>query len=228
MTDQHIEPTTASAIATDDVYSLQEMGLLFDVVPEYEQWEEIGTTLFRVGRNANWWLGDWLVAGEQFYAEKAAQAIDMTGIGYDSISQMRWVAESIPMDERVSGVSWSLHRSAAAIKDGQLRTALLVQARDELMTHRQFDELVKSRLAAIETDEADDDGEGSKKKVEFEASTDSKEEPEGPTVSLSITATVVSGQRSNLEASVELVRSAWSRHLEDKGVVASFEVSPVG
>ena len=67
-----------------------------------------------VAQTVQWWIGDALNFGEQRYGEMYTQAIDETGLGYDAIRQMKWVASQYEMCTRVHNLSWTHHRAAAS------------------------------------------------------------------------------------------------------------------
>lgn len=53
----------------------------------YETWESLGRFFGQVGRSSYWWLGDWLIFGEDVYGEIAANAVDPTTASRYSLAE---------------------------------------------------------------------------------------------------------------------------------------------
>lgn len=70
-------------------------------------------------RRGQWWVGDWLNYGERAYGEKYAQAMDVTGLEYDTLSSYRWVAAEIEPCLRKQKLSWSHHKEVAALEPAE-------------------------------------------------------------------------------------------------------------
>ena len=77
--------------------------------------KSMGETLIRIDSAIQWWIGDWLNAGERIYGEMYAQALDETGASDETLRQYKWVAGKIEMCTRVHNVSWAVHRAIAAL-----------------------------------------------------------------------------------------------------------------
>jgi hypothetical protein len=78
----------------------------------FERWAGIGVTLQQMHKSINWWIGDWLRYGEDYFGEDAYQAVKLaTGRGDESLSQVTWVASRFPASTRVPELSWSHHRA---------------------------------------------------------------------------------------------------------------------
>ncbi len=81
----------------------------------FEQWADAGRQLQRMGRAVNWWLGDWILYGEQHYGEMYDQAIDLTGLEYETLKNVVWVARHVDRSRRRDSLSWSHHYEVAAL-----------------------------------------------------------------------------------------------------------------
>ncbi len=81
----------------------------------WEQWEAAGRELQRMGRAVNFWLADWVVYGEQHFGEMYSQAIDLTGLEYQTIATIVWVAKAVEPSRRRETLSWSHHEVVAAL-----------------------------------------------------------------------------------------------------------------
>ena len=61
-------------------------------------------------------LGDLIIQGKSLFGEEAYQAVEAMGISPESRMQYARVAERIPMERRVRGLSWSHHRAVAGLE----------------------------------------------------------------------------------------------------------------
>lgn len=90
----------------------------------YEEWEATGKTLQTIQGAVNWWIGDWLNAGETNYGDKYAQAIDLTGKSYETINQCKWVSKQYEFIKRLINLEWG-HHLVVAVLDLDERTDIL-------------------------------------------------------------------------------------------------------
>lgn len=81
----------------------------------YDSWSDIGRALAKLGNSNNWWLGDWLNAGEMTFGEMYAQAASDTGLKEEYLRQLKFVASRIPAKMRNPKLKWSHHRIIAQV-----------------------------------------------------------------------------------------------------------------
>jgi hypothetical protein len=99
----------------------------------FEEWEQVGVTLGRIGRARRWWIGDWVNHGERAYGEKYTLAIDATGYEYQTVANCAYVAKAIEPSRRREGLSWSHHAEVAALEPSE-QEAWLDRAQAEGLT----------------------------------------------------------------------------------------------
>jgi N6-adenosine-specific RNA methylase IME4 len=85
----------------------------------FERWEQVGETLGRIGRAHQWWIGDWINFGERAYGEKYAQAIEDTGLDYQTTANLAWVAGKVQSSWRQETLSWSHHQEVAKLEPAE-------------------------------------------------------------------------------------------------------------
>ena len=83
----------------------------------YEEWRDTLHAVSRIGKAAQFWIGDALKHGEQHFGEKFAQAATETGYSEESLRGMLWVSSRIPPSVRRPTLSWSHHQVAAGSED---------------------------------------------------------------------------------------------------------------
>lgn len=113
----------------------------------YEDWLRYGSRLGLAGRNANWWLGDWLRFGSARYGAKYAAASRVTGYDRQSLMNMVYVANRFEFSRRRENLSWSHHAELAAL-DPEAQDSWLERAGEDSMSVRDLrEELAASRTA---------------------------------------------------------------------------------
>lgn len=122
-----------SDIIKTDKVSLTSVGLTVVGTLGFDEWMELMSTLVRMETAFQFAIGDALLYGESKFGEKYSQAMDATGLSYQSLANMVWVSRHVPMSNRVDGVSWTHHRVIASVDPTDQRL-LLEMARDSSMS----------------------------------------------------------------------------------------------
>ncbi len=81
----------------------------------WDQWETAGVQLQRMGRAVNFWIGDWVRWGEAHYGDQYVQAIDLTGLDYQTVANVVSVSKRVSPERRRPGLSWSHHEVVASL-----------------------------------------------------------------------------------------------------------------
>lgn len=98
---------------------MTETAWLPSVAITYEQWEKAGRTLLRMGRAWQWWTGDWILYGEARFADSYAQAIELTGLEYQTIANVIAVCRSVEHSRRRENLSFAHHAEVSALQPSQ-------------------------------------------------------------------------------------------------------------
>ncbi|QES52558.1 hypothetical protein DEJ50_21175 [Streptomyces venezuelae] len=80
-----------------------------------DDWLNIGQALTATADSAVWWLGDWLVYGQDRFPERYRHAIDGTSLDYQTLRNYAWIARKFPPDRRRPGLSMQHHAEVAAM-----------------------------------------------------------------------------------------------------------------
>lgn len=119
---------------------------------DFKEWMKVGRTLADMQNSIPFWVGDWINYGEK-YGEKYSQGLALWDYGYQTLTNMAYVARCIPPEERIRGLSWTHHRHVASL-DLPERTQLLEKAQQEEWTSRQLQvEVAKAKLNDTEDEE---------------------------------------------------------------------------
>lgn len=98
---------------------VRQIGLSFPDEMPFDSWRELGSRVALVANCSAWWLGDWLLYGEQAYGDRYEQAIADTSLGYQTLRNYAWVARKFPMSRRRDTLSFGHHAEVAALLDDE-------------------------------------------------------------------------------------------------------------
>src|SRR5690349_19350253 len=64
----------------------------FDPLLPFGTWRELGIKIARFVNSSPWWLGDWLLFGRYKYGRRYREAIEATGLDYQTLRNYAVVA----------------------------------------------------------------------------------------------------------------------------------------
>ena len=123
---------TTSIIKTGNI-NLVPTGLTITRDISFDEWVDLMQTLVRLETAFQFAIGDALIYGETAYGEKYSQAMDATGLSYQSLANMVWVCRKVPMQNRRDDISWTHHRVVASV-DTEDQPGLLDMAKSQGMS----------------------------------------------------------------------------------------------
>jgi hypothetical protein len=85
----------------------------------FESWRKLGSRVALIANSSAWWLGDWLVYGEQAYGARYEQAIADTSLSYQTLRNYAWVARTFPVSRRRDTLSFGHHVEVAALSEAE-------------------------------------------------------------------------------------------------------------
>lgn len=85
----------------------------------FEQWEQAGRRLLRVGRAVQFWIGDWILYGERNYGDTYRTAIDRTGYEYQTLANIVTVCREIESSRRREQLTFTHHAEVAPLEHGR-------------------------------------------------------------------------------------------------------------
>jgi hypothetical protein len=109
---------------------------------------EQGRKLGVIGRNAGWWIGDWLRYGNAAYGERYTRAARVTGYDVQTLMNMVYVASRVDASRRRATLSWSHHAELAAL-DPATQERWLARAEAEGFSVRCLREEVRREARAL-------------------------------------------------------------------------------
>ena len=108
-------------LKTSGSCTVTENSLEFDPSCTWEQWcakgKELHTFIKVMDRHFRWWLGDWINYGQQRFAEKYTQALEMEMYSIGSLRNASWVCRHVPIENRMidANISFEHHYAVAAM-----------------------------------------------------------------------------------------------------------------
>lgn len=97
-----------------------------DRLPSTE-WLRIGQQVALIGDSSSWWLGDWLVYGQDKFPDRYRQAMASTSLDYQTLRNYAWVARRFPPSLRREKLSFGHHATVASLAEPE-RQAWLERA----------------------------------------------------------------------------------------------------
>jgi hypothetical protein len=81
----------------------------------FEAWADIGKQLSAVMASSAWCLGDWLAYGQDVYRSRYREAVERTGLDYQTLRNYAWVARRFELSRRRDTLSFGHHAEVASL-----------------------------------------------------------------------------------------------------------------
>jgi len=109
-------------------FQLQKNGLTPVGKPTFDEWVSCGHFIQEAEQSVQFWIGDWLIYGEKTYGKaNYEQAIQQTGLEYQTLRDYKWVAKAVPLSLRKDKLSFHHHKHVADLPT-EKQIALLTKA----------------------------------------------------------------------------------------------------
>jgi hypothetical protein len=125
-----------------------ETALKLDPETTFDEWQEIGVFIGRVNRMSGWWIADWVSFGERAFGETYAQALNETGLAYQTLANYVSVGHRVPPSVRRGDLSFSHHAEVASLPPAD-QGELLERAASERLTKHELRYLVREKRDLI-------------------------------------------------------------------------------
>ncbi|MFE9751592.1 LmbU family transcriptional regulator [Saccharothrix saharensis] len=91
------------------------VGLAFPRDVTFESWEQAGQRISRIASSSAWYLGDWLVYGQDRYTGRYRRAVEAVGLDYQTLRNYAWIARKFEPSRRRAGLPFQHHAEVAAL-----------------------------------------------------------------------------------------------------------------
>lgn len=149
------------AVGVDGRILTTPVGLAFPRDVTFESWEQAGQRISRIASSSAWYLGDWLVFGQDRYADRYRRAVEAVGLDYQTLRNYAWIARKFEPSRRRPGLPFQHHAEVAALapaeqdgwldlaeREGWSRTALRRALRESRGTGAKPYRVVMPRVSA--------------------------------------------------------------------------------
>ncbi|MFD0280046.1 LmbU family transcriptional regulator [Kitasatospora sp. NPDC127111] len=90
----------------------------------YDRWEKAGSQIFQIADSSAWCLGDWLVYGQERYADRYQTGVQAAGLDYQTLRNYAWVARNFELWRRREALSFGHHAEVASLPPAEADTWL--------------------------------------------------------------------------------------------------------
>ncbi len=140
----------------DPKFSISPTGIEFHQDLEFNEWEALGQKLAEIGKSIGFIIGDWINYGDGRYGEKYEQALDQTGLSYQTLRDFSYVARKVEMSLRNDNLDFSQHKVVAKLKtEDEKRYWLDMANKHDLSVRRLRKSINFGRLATEEEVQGD-------------------------------------------------------------------------
>ncbi len=81
-----------------------------------DQWKELGQSLKQVEGSVQFWIGDWLLYGEQNYGEMYKKALEDLEYEYETLRNIKYIAANVKMSLRNDNLTFNHHKEVAKLE----------------------------------------------------------------------------------------------------------------
>lgn len=120
----------------DQKFTIRETGIEFHQELDFEEWESLGYKLARVGKSIGFIIGDWINYGEKLWGEKYQDAINRSGLDYQTLRDFAYVAGRIELSLRNDNLDFNHHRVVAKLPSGDQKEWLKAAEKHGLSVRR--------------------------------------------------------------------------------------------
>jgi len=100
----------------DPKFSITPTGIRFNEELSFEEWDSLGQKLAPLGKSIGFIIGDWINYGEAHYGEKYEQALERTGMAYNTLANFAYVARKVESSLRNENLDFTQHYVVAKLK----------------------------------------------------------------------------------------------------------------
>jgi hypothetical protein len=140
----------------DPKFSITPTGIRFNEELSFEEWDSLGQKLAPLGKSIGFIIGDWINYGEAHYGEKYEQALERTGMAYNTLANFAYVARKVESSLRNENLDFTQHYVVAKLKSSDEKEFWLNMAEKHKLGIRRLRKSINfGRLATPEEVQGD-------------------------------------------------------------------------
>jgi hypothetical protein len=136
--------------------TLRPNGLSFTGDLNRQEWNDLGARIGRVGKSIGFMIGDWLNYGERQWGDLYSEAIELTGLDYQTLADYAYVSKRIDFSSRNENLDFSHHKVVAKLKSADEQREWLANAAKHNLSVRRLRRSVNMGRV-VTTEEMHDD-----------------------------------------------------------------------
>ncbi|MEU2608698.1 LmbU family transcriptional regulator [Streptomyces albus] len=114
----------------------------------FDSWSRLGDYVSVVANSSAWWLGDWLVYGQERFSNRYRRCIEESSLDYQTLRNYAWVARNVPLSRRRDGLSFQHHAEVASLPADE-QTYWLGRALEEKWSRNALRAQIRAGRAAV-------------------------------------------------------------------------------
>lgn len=84
-----------------------------------EDWCRLGAKILAVSDSSAWWIGDWLIFGQEHYEDRYRRAMRETNLDYQTLRNYAWVARKFAPSRRRDSLTFQHHMEVAGLPENE-------------------------------------------------------------------------------------------------------------
>ncbi len=84
-----------------------------------DTWRSIGEQIHVLSNSSAWWIGDWILYGQESYPDRYRNAMAETSLDYQTLRNYAWIARRFPAARRRARLSFQHHVEVASLPADQ-------------------------------------------------------------------------------------------------------------
>lgn len=144
-------------MALENSFVLYPTSLMIVGDPSFDTWSRMGLVFQSMSGSAQWWWGEWLLAGEDRFGENFAQVVDDGLYSEQGLKDIVWVCQRVLPHVREKSLSFEHHRKVAPLDDPDKQAYYLKLAiREKLSAKELAAQILEDLKPAPGNDDQDD------------------------------------------------------------------------
>ena len=140
----------------DPKFSITPTGIQFNEELSFEEWDALGQKLSPVGKSIGFIIGDWINYGEKHWGDKYEEALERTGLAYQTLRNYAYVARKVELSCRHDKLGFEHHYVVAKLKTAEEKQHWLDMAEQHKLGIRRLRKSINyGRLATLEEVQGD-------------------------------------------------------------------------
>jgi hypothetical protein len=100
----------------DPKFAITPTGIEFNEELSFEEWDDLGQKLAPIGKSIGFIIGDWINYGEKRWGDKYEEALQRTGMAYQTLANYAYVARKVQFSCRQEKLGFEHHAVVAKLK----------------------------------------------------------------------------------------------------------------